>query len=618
MFKPIFLKLSLYLLCLMMSISVNAASEIQQVEPLNWWVGMKLDSPQLLIYGENISSFTPRLKYKGVKIKNITRVDNPNYLFVTLEINKRASAGNLQLEFVKGDEIITRDFPLLTRENNSAARHGFTPKDAVYLITPDRFVNGDPSNDNHPDMLEKANPLYKGGRHGGDLAGLIKSLDYIAEMGFTQIWPNPMTENNMETYSYHGYAATNLYRIDPRYGSNEEFKKFVQEAQLRGIGVIKDIVLNHIGSNHWWMQDLPTSDWLNQSATYQETTHRREVVQDLYVSDTDKNEFLDGWFVPTMPDLNQRNSLLATYLIQNSIWWVEYAGLSGIREDTYGYADTDFLTHWSKALMTEYPNFSIVGEEWTNNPALIAHWQKGKTNPNGHVSSTNSMMDFPTHDALRLALIEDEGFDTGWVKLYQALANDFLYPDPSMLMVFPENHDTSRIYSYLNEDLALNKMAWVYMATIRGIPQFYYGSEVLKTSPRDRDDGAVRAPMYGGFSGQSKNAFTQQGLTVQEREMQSFVKTLLNWRKQEALIHHGKLMHFVPKQGVYVYFRYLDDRAVMIALSKNKTPIELDLTRFNQVIGNKKSAKNILTQQSFNLSSTLTLAPMSATLVEIF
>src|SRR5690606_7270642 len=258
--------------------------------------------------------------------------------------------------------------------------------------------------DNHPDMLEKANPLYKGGRHGGDLAGLIKSLDYIAEMGFTQIWPNPMTENNMETYSYHGYAATNLYRIDPRYGSNEEFKKFVQEAQLRGIGVIKDIVLNHIGSNHWGMQDLPTSDWLNQSATYQETTHRREVVQDLYVSDTDKNELLDGWFVPTIPALNQRNSLLATYLIQNSIWWVEYAGLSGIREDTYGYADTDFLTHWSKALMTEYPNFSLVGEEWTNNPALIAHWQKGKTNPNGHVSSTNSMMDFPTHDALRLAL----------------------------------------------------------------------------------------------------------------------------------------------------------------------------------------------------------------------
>lgn len=618
MFKRFSLALWLCIVFSVLSLTAHSATDIKRVEPLNWWVGMTWNSPELLIYGDGIAEYQPKVKYQGVKVKKVTRVENPNYLFVTLAISSRAKPGTIELEFVKGDKRISYSFPLLARDKESAKRQGFSPKDAVYLVTPDRFANGDQANDNHPGMLEKANPAYKGGRHGGDLAGLTQHLDYIAALGFTQIWPNPLVENNMQTYSYHGYAATDFYRIDPRYGSNDDFKNFVQEARARDIGVIKDIVLNHIGSNHWWMKDLPSKDWINQTAQYQETTHRREVVQDIYAADTDKNEFLNGWFVPTMPDLNQRQPQLANYLIQNSIWWIEYSGLSGIREDTYGYADADFLTRWSEAIMTEYPNFSIVGEEWTNNPALIAHWQKGKVNPNGHVSSTNSMMDFPTHDALRFALAEDEGFDTGWIKLYQALANDFLYPDPSMLMVFPENHDTSRIFSYLNEDLALNKMAWVYMATIRGIPQFYYGSEVLMTSPRERDDGAVRAPMYGGFTNQTKNAFTQEGLSHAEKDMQNFVKTLLNWRKHESVIHRGKLMHFVPKNGVYVYFRYTDEKAVMVALSKNKTPIELDLSRFEQVIGSKRNAKNVFSQQSFNLKPTITLEPMSATLIELF
>lgn len=590
---------------------------IARVEPANWWVGMQHNRVQVLVYGERIGEFNVSLKYPRVKISNITRVKNPNYLFVTLDIGERAKPGSVDLIFSNKHTQLTHSFTLLAREKNSAKRIGFSAKDTVLLITPDRFVNGNPDNDVIAGMLEAPNPTYKGGRHGGDIAGMLQGLDYIAAMGYTQIWPNPLTENNMKTYSYHGYAATDFYRIDPRFGSNEEFKHFVAEANKRGIGVIQDIILNHIGSNHWWMKDLPTDDWLNFPSHYQETTHMRTVIQDPYAAQVDKEEFVGGWFVPTMPDLNQRNPLLATYLIQNSIWWAEYANLSGIREDTYGYADANFLSAWGKAVMAEYPNFSIVGEEWSNNPALVAHWQKGKINPSGHESYTNSMMDFPIHDALREALVEPEGFDTGFVKLYQALANDFLYPDPSYLMVFPENHDTSRIYSFLNEDQSLNKMAWIYMATIRGIPQFYYGAEVLMTSPRERDDGAVRANMPGGFVGDVKNIFTGKGLTPDELSTQAFVKQLLNWRKSNPVIHQGKLMHYAPKNNMYVYFRYLDDRAVMVVLNKNNQKTQLDWSRFSEVIKDKTNAQNALTGEAISLRSPINLAPLQSLIIDL-
>lgn len=604
------------LLCVLPVMAQEAG--LKRIEPANWWVGMKYNQVELLVHGDNLGATTPAVNYPGVNIINIKKSDSLNYLFVTIDIAATTKPGKFPIEFMRDGKIHSRvDYQLLAREKNSAQRQGFSPKDAIYLITPDRFANGNINNDAMPGMLEQPNRAYKGGRHGGDIAGMEKHLDYIAAMGFTQIWPNPLTENNMEKYSYHGYAATDLYQIDARYGTNEEFKTFVQKAQKKGIGVIQDIVLNHIGSNHWWMKDLPAKDWLNFPAEYKETNHRRTTVQDPYAAPADKELFVSGWFVPTMPDLNQRNPQLANYLIQNSLWWIEYAGLSGIREDTYGYADQEFLSRWAKTIMDEYPHFNIVGEEWSPNPAVVAHWQRGKVNASGHVPHMPSVMDFPIHETLREVLHEEESWDKGWVRLYEMLANDFVYADPLNLVIFPENHDTSRLYSYLNEDVDLFKTAMVYMATMRGIPQFYYGSEVLMTSPRERDDGAVRADMPGGWQGDTKNAFTGKGLTAQERDMQEYVKTLLNWRKKSAVIHHGKLQHFSPGDGFYAYVRYSDNQAVLVVLNKNAQENLLDLQPYQTFIAGKKSARNVLTGKKIALDKPIVMPAKTSLIIEL-
>lgn len=592
--------------------------QIKHLEPANWWVGMKYHQVELMVHGDKIGSAQVAVDYPGVRILGTEPADSPNYLFVAMDIGSDAKPGKFPLRFlVDGVEQSRFVYELRAREKNSATREGFSAKDAIYLITPDRFANGNPANDAMPGLIEQPNRKINGGRHGGDLAGMIQHLDYIENMGFTQIWPNPLTENNQPEYSYHGYAATDLYLIDARYGTNEEFRQFVQKARKKGIGVIQDIVLNHIGSKHWWMSDLPERDWLNFPDNYTQTSHRRTVVQDPYAVNADKELFVQGWFVPTMPDLNQRNPHMANYLIQNTIWWIEYAGLSGVREDTYGYADEKFLSRWARQVMEEYPNFNMVGEEWSGNPAIVAHWQKGKQNPSGHVPYMPSMMDFPIHDALRAALSEEESWDKGIIRLYETLANDYIYPDPFNLVIFPENHDTSRIYSVLNEDLDLFKMAMVYMATMRGIPQFFYGSEVLLTSPKERDDGAVRADMPGGWSGDTKNAFTGKGLSAAQKEAQAFIKKLLNWRKGSEVIHRGKLMHFAPEAGVYVYARYLDGKKVVVILNKNKQEKTLALGRFASLLQGAPSARDVLTNRKLALGESLSLPAKSSLILEV-
>lgn len=601
------------------SICVQAEPyKIQHLEPASWWVGMKYDQVELMVHGENIGTTVPKIEHHGVAIVKTEKADNPNYLFVTIDISDAATPGKFPIVFLRDNQEQSRfTYELFSREKNSATRVGFTRRDAIYLITPDRFANGNPANDEMPGLTEKPRRAFKGGRHGGDIAGMTQHLDYIANMGFTQIWPNPLTENNQTEYSYHGYAATNLYLVDARFGTNEDFKHFVHKARQKNIGVIQDIVLNHIGSKHWWMADIPEKNWLNFPDNYTETSHRRTTVQDPYAAAEDKALFTGGWFVTTMPDLNQKNPHLATYLIQNTLWWIEYAGLSGVREDTYGYADEIFLSNWAKTVMDEYPNFNIVGEEWSGNPAIVAHWQKGKKNPSGHIPYVPSMMDFPIHDALRQALSEEETWGTGVIRLYETLANDFIYPDPFNLVIFPENHDTARIYSIVNEDVDLFKMAMVYMATMRGIPQFYYGSEVLMTSPKERDDGAVRADMPGGWKGDSKNAFTGKGLTAKEKDAQQFIKTLLQWRKKSNVIHDGKLQHFAPVDGIYVYFRYLDTKTVMVVLNKNKQEKTLALQRFKSLLEGKSNARNVLANKKITLGESLTLPAKSSLVLEL-
>lgn len=609
-------------------LSCNAAQArdyaIDRLEPANWWVGMKHHRLELMVHGEGIAALTPRLSRPGVALVDVQKVANPNYLFVTLDIAADAKPGSFDIEFLDGDGgddgdvvAVRHPFRLDAREPGSAARRGFDSSDAIYLIVPDRFANADPGNDSVATMHEKVDRASPNGRHGGDIAGIVQHLDYIAGMGFTQLWPTPLLENNQPNYSYHGYAITDLYRVDPRFGSNEDYRALSARARAQGIGLIMDIVLNHIGSEHWWMSDLPTPDWINHGGKFAPTNHRRTTVQDPHAAPRDRADFVEGWFSPGMPDLNQRNPHLATYLIQNSLWWIEYAGLSGIREDTFGYADADFLSAWGKAILDEYPDFSMVGEEWSAHPGTVAHWQRGKVNADGHVPWMPSMMDFPIHTALRSALVEAEGNETGWGRLYEMLGNDYLYPDASRLVVFAENHDTTRLLAQLDGDVALYKLAMAWLATMRGTPQFFYGSEALLQGPREREDGKLRADMPGGWAGDAKNAFTGANLSSTERDAQDYLRRLLQWRKRSPVVQHGKLRHFAPVDGVYVYFRYDDTGTVMVALNRNAKAVPLAFDRFGDFIAAKSRGHDAMTGAAVAFDQPLSLAGKTATILRI-
>ena len=427
----------------------NPALTIDHIEPSFWWAGMKNKDLQIMVHAKDISYLRPKINSPGIRLVNVIQTSNRNYLFLNLEIQPTVKPQTFSIDFLKDEKVVfSHPYTLKERKENSAARQGFSTADVLYLITPDRFANGDPSNDNHPDMREKSNRSFKGGRHGGDIAGIIKNLDYIKSTGFSAIWLNPVLENNQTEYSYHGYSITDFYKVDPRFGSNDSYLDLVKNCHDKGLKVIMDMIVNHCGSFHWWMNDLPDTDWINFDNKFVNTTHQRAVIQDVHVSEYDKKMFTDGWFVETMPDLNQKNKLLATYLIQNAIWWIEYADIDGIRMDTYPYPDKDFMSDWTCAVMSEYPGFNIVGEEWSENPAIVAHWLKGKVNPNGYSSCLPGAMDFPIQGALRKSLTNNN-----WYPLYETLSMDFLYPDANSLVVFPDNHDMSRLYSQVNENL---------------------------------------------------------------------------------------------------------------------------------------------------------------------
>ncbi|MFT3755550.1 MAG: glycoside hydrolase family 13 protein [Pseudoxanthomonas sp.] len=608
-----------FALCLLLTAAMPtmATTTIDHLEPANWWVGMKHDRVELLVHGEGIAATTPRLQRDGVAIVEVQKVENPNYLFVTVQVAADAQPGTFDIEFVnEGKVVATHPWRLDARD--TAPPRGFDTKDAIYLITPDRFANADPGNDNVTGLKETANRSDPNGRHGGDIAGIRQHLDYIAGLGFTQMWITPLLLNDQPEYSYHGYAITDLYRTDPRMGSNDDYRALSREARQRGVGLIMDVVLNHIGSEHWWMKDLPSRDWINNGGKFMPNTHRRTVIQDPHAAPGDRRDFVEGWFVEVMPDLNQRNPHLANYLIQNTLWWIEYAGLSGIREDTFGYADADFLSTWGKTVMDEYPDFAMVGEEWSANPAIVAHWQRGKANPDGHVAYMTSMFDFPSHIALRDALLRPEGGDGGWVPLYEALANDFLYPDPDRLMVFAENHDTTRLLAQVGGDVGLWKLGMAFLATTRGIPQFYYGSEALIEGPRDRRDGELRADMPGGWAGDAANAFTGKGLTAQQRDAQDYLRKLLNWRKRSPVLHDGKLTHFAPRDGVYAYFRHDGQhKTVFVALNKSPEATSLALDRFTDFIKPGARGRDALSGKTVTLGDSLRIEGKTAVIIEL-
>ena len=613
----------IFIACLCLLINTVFA-QLNRVEPPSWWTGMHNSELQLLIHHENIASLTPGIDYPGVKLVRKISVESPNYLFLDLEIGPDAKPGTVTIEFTDGKrKKLTHQYELQAREPGSAERQGFSPKDVIYLITPDRFANGNPANDEVAAMTEGPNRQDPNGRHGGDLAGITQNLDYIEDMGFTQIWINPVIENNQKAYSYHGYAITDHYQVDARFGSNEEYKSLAQKAKARGIGLIMDMIANHAGGEHWWMADLPSSDWLNHQDIYESgglklTSHMRTTTQDPYAPSADQSDFVDGWFDTSMPDLNQQNELMANYLIQNSIWWVEYAGLSGIRMDTYSYPDRHFMAQWAGAIMAEYPNFNIVGEEWSGDPAIVSYWQHGKQNQDGYESHLTSVMDFPIQENLATSLNNsEENWVSGWINLYETLAKDFLYPDPGNLVIFPDNHDMSRIYTRLNEDYRLFQLGMAYIFTTRGIPQFYYGTEILMTNPGTDAHGVIRSDFPGGWQGDAVNAFTGKGLTAEQKKAQQLIKTLLNWRKTSNAVAKGKLMHYAPEKSIYVLFRYTDDEKVMVVLSKNDETVQLDLSRFSDMLQGGEKGKEIITGDDVALNGSLEVPAYSPMIISI-
>jgi glycosidase len=599
-------------------ISVIAMSQIDRIEPPSWWAGMKNPELQLMVHGKNISDTRPVISYEGVEIKSVSLVDNPNYMFIDLELSPDIKPGAFDIQFRKSGEVLAScKYELMERNSGSSKREGFKNSDVLYLVMPDRFANGDPSNDEIEGMKEGIDRKDPYGRHGGDIQGIIDHLDYIAELGFTAVWLNPVLENDQPEASYHGYAVTDFYHVDRRFGTNEDYRKLGEIARARGIKLIMDMIFNHCGSEHWWMNDMPSKDWINFYPDYVITNHRRTVNEDPHASVVDSRIYTDGWFVPTMPDLNLRNPFMANYLIQNSIWWIEYVGLSGIRMDTYPYPYKGAMAEWNKRVLTEYPDFNIVGEEWTTNPAIVSYWQKGQSNLDGYSGELPSLMDFPLQNALSVALNENEDWGSGFIRIYETLANDFLYPDPANLVVFPDNHDMSRFFMQVGMDVNLFKLGIAFILTTRGIPQIFYGTEILMTHTEGNDHGHIRKDFPGGWKGDKINSFTGHGLTASEIEIKEYFKKLLNWRKNCKPVHDGKLTHFVPQDGVYVYFRYNDAGKVMVILNKNDHEQILDLKRFRELLDKSAKGREVISGKEIELKDEIVLEPMTPMIIEI-
>lgn len=604
-------------------------AEIERVEPPNWWIGFENKQLQLLVKHPNIGSYSASINYPGVTVTRQHKAKSPNYLFLDLEISDSAPAGKFNIRFTQeGKSDLNHTYELKAREEKAAEYVGFNSSDVIYLITPDRFANANPNNDSVKELKETEvdrKDNYK--RHGGDIEGIINGLDYISDMGFTAVWPCPLLTNDMPRSSYHGYAITDYYQIDPRFGTFDDYKILSDEASKRGMKLVMDQVANHCGLEHWWMKDLPFEDWVNDQENFEknrenwnwETTktsnHRRTTNQDLYASEIDKKGMSEGWFVSAMPDLNQRNPFMATYLIQNSIWWVEAANLGGIRQDTYPYPDKEFMAKWAGAIMKEYPNFSIVGEEWSYNPLLIGYWQDGHKNKDGYESNLKSSMDFAMQQNIVDALNQPESWDKGLVKIYEGLANDFAYTNPKDLLVFPDNHDMSRIFTQLKGNVANTKMALGYLLALPRTAQVYYGTEILMNDfEKPGDHGLIRTDFPGGWDGDTVNAFTGEGLTADQKDMQSYLKKVLNYRKSSKAIHQGKTVHFAPRDGIYAMFRIHEDEIIAVILNKSdETSIEIQIVKEIGLDG--KKMKNIVSGESFIWGKKLTINPNGITLL---
>jgi glycosidase len=607
-----------YTLVLVVLFNFISNAQIDKVEPPFWWSDMNLSEVQIMFYGKNIVQNEVSVS-NGLTIKSIQKTENPNYLFVTID-TKNIMAQEFAFTFKNGKKSFTQNYAVKERRENSKYRKSYDSSDVIYLIMPDRFANGNPNNDNSKSTKEIANRSLPGGRHGGDIEGLIKNLDYIKELGATAVWPTPLCEDNDENYSYHGYGQSDVYKIDPRYGTNEEYVRLSAELHQRGMKNIMDYVTNHWGWKHWMYNDLPTYNWIHQFPGYSQSNYRMTTQFDKNASKVDTKQCMDGWFVPSMPDLNQSNPLVLNYLTQNAIWWIEYADLDGFRVDTYSYNDKEGISKWTKAITDEYPHFNIVGEVWMHDQAQMSYWQKDSKI--GAIQSYNSnlpsVMDFTLHDAIGNVFNEDrQSWDRGMIQVYDNFANDFLYPNPNNLLVFAENHDTGRFNEIYKSDFKKYQMAMTLIATVRGIPQLYYGSEIGMKGDKGKGDADIRRDFPGGWNGDANNAFTKQGRTAEQQKFFEFSSKLFTWRKSKEVIHSGKTTHYVPDNNVYVYFRYNEKETVMVIINNNSEKQTLKTNRFKESIQNLKSGKEVLSGTTFDLNNTIEIEGKSALILEL-
>jgi glycosidase len=589
---------------------------IERVDPPSWFTGMKNEALQLMVYGMEIGSYDVKTDYPGVEVKTLVRTENPNYLFVNLNISDEAAPGTVTLTFTSGRKKLTHSYPLLTRPAGPA--RGLNSSDVIYLLMPDRFANGDTTNDNVAGMTEQLNRSNPGGRHGGDMKGIMNHLGYLNSLGVTGIWLNPFLENNQQRSSYHGYSTTDYYKSDPRYGSNEEFRELVAEAHKRGMKVVMDMIFNHIGSFHWWMKDLPSKDWIHQFDTFTRTNYRASTYMDPYASESDKMLMEKGWFDVTMPDLNQSNPLVETYLIQTSLWWIAFSDLDGIRMDTHPYPQPDMMARWAKRVEDEFPGFFIVGEVWYDDPALSSYWALNKVNHDGYRSNLPSLTDLPlcfaTHRAFEGKLNPTDALS----KLYNMLSQDFLYPEPLRNVIFLDNHDMTRFYTQTGNSLDAYKMGLIFIMTTRGIPQLYYGSEIVMEGDKSLGDGRLRDDFPGGWPGDTKSVIAGTGLSEQEKEALDFTKRVLNWRKAKEVIHTGKLKHYIPNDGVYVYFRYNCEESVMVVINLNdKESKTVSGAKYAESLQDLTSGTDIISGKKIENLDSFTIAPKTAMIIEL-
>lgn len=607
------------------SASADAAKtpNVDRIEPPYWWVGMKNDTLQLMVEGPDIAASQVSVNYSGVTLAESVNLDSPNYKLLYLVIAPETAPGEVELSFKQDGRTKTVPYELKKRKMAGEDHKGFTSSDVLYLLMPDRFAQGKKADKKVNEGLEyvvENNRENPNARHGGDIKGIENHLDYLDELGVTAIWACPVLENDMPGGSYHGYATTDYYRIDPRFGTNQEWNEMIDAAHAKGMKVVMDMIFNHSGSNHRWMKDMPSKDWYNHPEMDVMTNHRLSTAYDPYASDYDYDHMVNGWFVPGMPDLNQRNPHLMKYLTQNSIWWIESSGIDGIRMDTYPYADLDGMAYWNERVLEEYPNFNLVGECWYAQEDGSAFWQRN-SKINDKNTALPTVMDFKfIMEGRDMFNEETDPWNTGLQKLYNHLSHDYLFPDPKNILTFLDNHDSDRFLAEEPEDLGSWKQATAWLLTSRGIPQIYYGTELLMNGSKEKSDGYIRLDMPGGFPGDKVNAFEASGRTDKQNEAFDWLSMILNWRKGEAneVVANGSLKHFLPQNSLYVYERKLGDKQVVVIMNGTSESAERTMERYAEILPVGTQWTDLISGSPVTVEETMTFAPRQVMILQNF